>query len=60
MCEIIIIYFYFVETKGPTLEEIARLFDGDDANVSGKELLDIDHKKQQVEVTENANVQRTE
>jgi transcriptional regulator len=29
-----------VETKGPTLEEIARLFDGDDANVSGKELID--------------------
>lgn len=28
------IWFYFVETKGPTLEEIARLFDGDDANVA--------------------------
>ena len=25
------IYFVFVETKGPTLEEIARIFDGDGA-----------------------------
>jgi hypothetical protein len=28
--------------KGPTLEEIARLFDGKDANVAGKDL--IEHK----------------
>lgn len=27
-------YFLFVETKGPTLEEIAILFDGPDAAVS--------------------------
>jgi hypothetical protein len=25
------IYFVFVETKGPTLEEIAKIFDGEDA-----------------------------
>lgn len=25
------IYFVFVETKGPTLEEIAKIFDGDGA-----------------------------
>ncbi|KAJ5290001.1 Mitochondrial import inner membrane translocase subunit tim14 [Penicillium atrosanguineum] len=29
------IWLFFVETKGPTLEEIAALFDGDDANVAG-------------------------
>lgn len=29
--ELVFVYFYFVETKGPTLEELARLFDGDDA-----------------------------
>jgi MFS family permease len=34
--EVLCIYFLYVETKGPTLEEIARLFDGDDANVAGK------------------------
>lgn len=31
------IYFLYVETRGPTLEEIARLFDGEDADVAGKE-----------------------
>lgn len=35
--EVLCIWFLYVETRGPTLEEIARLFDGDDANVAGKE-----------------------
>lgn len=35
--ECLAIYFLYVETKGPTLEEIARLFDGDDADVAGKD-----------------------
>lgn len=38
--ECLCIWFLFVETKGPTLEEIARLFDGASANVSGKQVLD--------------------
>ena len=50
VAEVIIIYFFFVETKGPTLEEIARLFDGDQANVSGKEI--INSKAQETEAYE--------
>lgn len=29
--ELVVIYFFFIETKGATLEEIARTFDGDAA-----------------------------
>ncbi|KAF2799173.1 general substrate transporter [Melanomma pulvis-pyrius CBS 109.77] len=32
------IYFFYVETRGPTLEEIAVLFDGPNANVAGQEM----------------------
>lgn len=35
--ECLCIWFLFVETKGPTLDEIAALFDGDQANVAGNE-----------------------
>ncbi len=35
--EVAIMYFYYVETMGPTLEEIAILFDGDDAGVPDQE-----------------------
>ena len=33
--ECLAIYFLYVETRGPALEEIAILFDGNDANVAG-------------------------
>lgn len=33
--ECLCIWFLFVETKGPTLEEIAALFDGEKASLSG-------------------------
>ena len=32
------IYIFSVETKGPTLEEIARIFDGDEAEVGQVDL----------------------
>ena len=53
--ECLCIWFLFVETKGPTLEEIARLFDGASANVSEKQVLD---KKS--ELTGSAQVQHAE
>ncbi|KAL6233079.1 hypothetical protein BDW75DRAFT_232246 [Aspergillus navahoensis] len=39
--ECLCIYFLFVETKGPTLEEIAALFDGKEANVLDPEVLGV-------------------
>jgi hypothetical protein len=34
----VFIYIFYVETKGPTLEEIARIFDGDEAEVGQVDL----------------------
>ena len=34
MIEVLCVYFLFVETKGPTLEKIAILFDGPNAAVA--------------------------
>jgi len=53
--ECLCIWFLFVETRGPTLEEIARLFDGASANVSGKQVLD---KKS--DLAGSAQIQHTE
>lgn len=41
--ECLAIYFLYVETRGPALEEIAILFDGADAKVAGTNLL-LDQK----------------
>ena len=41
LLELIWIWFFYVETRGPTLEEIARIFDGDNAEVAD---IDIDGK----------------
>ncbi|KAK2747033.1 hypothetical protein FQN55_005302 [Onygenales sp. PD_40] len=41
--ELIFVYFFYVETKGPTLEELARIFDGDEAAVGRVDLDKIEH-----------------
>ena len=45
--EVLCVYFLFIETKGPTLEEIAILFDGPDAAV-------VDEAQLKVEALEKA------
>jgi len=32
--ELTFVYFFYVETRGPTLEELAKIFDGEDAEVA--------------------------
>lgn len=32
--ELVFVYFFYVETKGPTLEELAKIFDGENAEVA--------------------------
>lgn len=48
--ELLVVYFFYVETKNTPLEEIARVFDGDDALVGGgivptKRELEYNHEK---------------
>ena len=47
--ECLCIWFLFVETKGPTLEEIAALFDGEHANVAGNERLELQRETKSME-----------
>lgn len=43
---------FFVETRGVTLEEVAKIFDGEDAEVAHLDIEAVNEKTQQVEVTE--------
>ncbi|KAF4494063.1 hexose transporter [Fusarium agapanthi] len=52
--ELAFVFFFYVETKGPTLEEIARIFDGDDANVAQVDLKDTE-KQAVLETTEKVH-----
>ncbi|QGI85740.1 hypothetical protein CEK25_012469 [Fusarium fujikuroi] len=52
--ELAFVFFFYVETKGPTLEEIARIFDGDDANVAQVDLKDTE-KQAVLETTEQVH-----
>lgn len=48
--ELIFVYFMFVETRGPTLEELVKVIDGPDANVADIDLGAIS-KDQELEKT---------
>ena len=50
-------YFFYVETKGPTLEEIARIFDGRDA-VANINIRQVEKEIQHAEKEECAHDDR--
>ncbi|KAK0746080.1 general substrate transporter [Schizothecium vesticola] len=51
--ELVFVYFMYVETKGPTLEELAKVIDGDDANVAR---IDIHQVEKEVHIKETEKV----
>jgi hypothetical protein len=53
-CELIFVWFVYVETKGPTLEEIARIFDGDDA-VAHIDLVQVEKELRSTDHEEDVN-----
>jgi len=42
--ELVFVYVFYVETKGPTLEEVARIFDGDNAEVGIAHVKDLSNE----------------
>lgn len=46
---LVFVYFFYVETKGPTLEEIARIFDGDRAVVH----IDLEEVEKEMHAKQN-------
>lgn len=48
-CEFVFVWFFYVETNGPTLEEISRIFDGNDAVVH----IDLDQVEKEIRATQH-------
>lgn len=40
--ELVFVYFFYIETRGPTLEEIAKIFDGESAEVAHVDLRQVE------------------
>jgi MFS family permease len=54
LVELIVVYFFYPETKGPTLEEMAKIFDGDEAAV-GQVDFNIVREKHAINLEEREN-----
>src|SRR5271169_6663320 len=54
LVELIVVYLFYPETRGPTLEEMAKIFDGDEAAV-GRVDLDIVREKHGIVLEEREN-----
>ena len=48
--ELVFVYIFYVETKGPTLEEVAKIFDGEDAAVAHVDMEHIEKGKDSNEI----------
>jgi hypothetical protein len=55
---LVTVYFFFIETKGATLEEISRTFDGEDAVEEVKVRALVSEKADMVEQVENLRDRR--
>ncbi|KAJ5563266.1 hypothetical protein N7535_008430 [Penicillium sp. DV-2018c] len=55
--ELCFVYFFYVETRGPTLEELAMIFDGNDAAVAH---VDLQQVEKEIQITEKETVGYTE
>ncbi|KAL6249767.1 hypothetical protein RBB50_003622 [Rhinocladiella similis] len=54
--ELVFVVIFFVETRGVTLEEVAKIFDGEDAEVAHIDLQAVQEKVQQVEISQVEDV----
>jgi hypothetical protein len=50
--ELVFVYFMYVETKGPTLEELAKVIDGEDAKVAH---LDIHQVEKEMDIAQHSH-----
>jgi hypothetical protein len=44
--ELAFVYFFYVETRGPTLEELAKIFDGENAEVAHLDMNQVEKETQ--------------
>jgi hypothetical protein len=44
--ELCFVYFMYIETKGPTLEELAKIIDGDEAAVAHVDIHQVEKETQ--------------